>query len=291
MQTILGLLAASLLIISCGNNSNNSKGGDSSILATDDPCSLKGKCTDLREITSSDVYATRVASYGSSKHRNYFIGRTYEYSRVELVNHYDRTKDMFLGNCLISYTEKETLFKVDEDYVNQYSTEPHDRQVYKLDRSDYVLITNTEDCKEYMQEHGMLYGAMQGFKDQGLYFDNNPRTSAQDRANFVKFLEKYKIIILKYNGRPAIRIESRGWVDSITGVGWYSPDGNGDKKIAIKTQSVMMQYQDDSFASDIYNKSISKLKNGTIIEQNSSGLIREYDSEIDLSEIPERYQR
>jgi len=119
-----------LFFISCGKNSDGS-GQGSSFTIQDDPCKKNNVCTDIIEITSATMYSRRVSGNGHSRLRNYKIGRTYETSNFEFVNSYDQQNDKIIGNCLISYDEKQTLYKVDIDYVDDYSSEPFDRQIYK----------------------------------------------------------------------------------------------------------------------------------------------------------------
>ena len=273
---LLGLVLT--LAIACGKKDEDAgNGGDLIGNFENDICAEAGACTNKFEITPQNYNSPR-AQRSVNREKKYFIGRTYESSIVELLNEYDFENDRYINNCVVSYDEKQTLYRVKKKYDDE-DEEFYDEITYKYVRSNFKIVTETQECLEFINDRYRDRSDSEGWETFGLYFSDEV-----DVEILLAYLQDHRLYLLDYKGRPAIRLETKGVIDKT--IGEFNPDTFEFEEIPVKEKSALMQYQDDTYIINLFKYNNSK--HGDNEARNDSHILKKvYQSDIDPNDIPD----
>lgn len=267
----------SLLVVSCGKNDGNNT--DSSF-GSNDPCLVTNDCQNMIEITAENMNSREVRS-ASRISRKYNIGKTYEFSKTHLLNKYVPEEDEFQGNCLVSYNEKRILYKVINNYTDEIHTEPVDKVIYKFSRSSLNLLNNSDICKSYIQENNEDLLETSGWD---VYYSHRADPEDENLSTTQEFLSKYKMTLLTYKGRKAVRFQTRGIIKGKSVLIHSSRYGKIEAEVSYR--STEMQFLDDEFAYELYDF-VDIYRKGKRISYKNLFVTKSYVLAVDESDIPE----
>jgi hypothetical protein len=256
MKTLMMLTSMTALIISCGGGgqSDNSKNkAKINIVSQSDPCSEKGACTVVRDLTFNSFFKLLKAGQNNSKA---IVGTKVDSNNSK--SEYTSSEDEGQIECIVSYKQSRTLLLTDKKY-----------QYVKEETTKYSVIPKSKECQELIKAD-RNYSVIVKEHKKGL--------TEKAEKEYISTFAKAGLQTLRYKGDIVLRI---------SGVAQFS---YGD--MLIEADILMMgKMLGNSFASDIINYTQSKtslsFKRTTKISSNIN--VSSFKlSEIDPSEILDR---